>query len=104
MVVVFLNCFLRSPGWLFHDNQSDRIPLIPIYTIVDEMHYVAYVRYLRQHIIKNLNLNIKSMDINVPCLDVSSGLAKHPKKYKLVNNFFEKYTDSKLPDSLANKE
>jgi endonuclease/exonuclease/phosphatase family metal-dependent hydrolase len=105
MVVVFLNCFLRSPGWLFHDNQSDRIPLIPIYTIVDKNAICGLCEVFGATYNKKLELEYKKYGHKyVSCLDVSSGLAlAYPKKYKLVNNFFEKYTDSKLPDSLANK-
>ena len=105
MVVVFLNCFLRSPGWIFHDKQSQRIPLIPKYTILNKDTIVGLCEVFGNKYCTKLAIEYNKYNYNFAApQDTSSGLAlAYPKNYELISNKFEAYTDSKLPDSLANK-
>jgi len=105
MVVVFLNCFLRSPGWIFHDKQSKRIPLIPQYTIQDNDTLIGLCEVFGDRYCKKLAAEYKKYNYSFTnACDTSSGLAfAYPKNYKLISNTFKAYEDSKLPDSLVNK-
>jgi endonuclease/exonuclease/phosphatase family metal-dependent hydrolase len=105
MGIVFLNCFLRSPKWIFFDQQSDRISLIPKYTIVDQNTLIGLCEVFGKSFGKKLEAEYQKHRYNFKqATDASSGLAiAFPKKYKLQYEHFVKYNDSKLPDSLANK-
>jgi endonuclease/exonuclease/phosphatase family metal-dependent hydrolase len=105
MVVVFFNCFLRSPGWLFHDNQSERIKLIPKYTILNNNTLIGLCEVFGKHYGKRLAAEYKKYKYNFfQPKDTSCGLAiAFPNTYELVTYVFHPYKDSKLPDSLANK-
>lgn len=105
MVVVFLNCFLRSPGWLFHDKQSQRIELIPKYTILDNNTIIGLCEVFGNHYGKQLKTIYNKHNYNfIQARDTSSGLAiAFPDTYKLVLNGFIVYKHAKFPDNLANK-
>lgn len=105
MGIVFLNCFLRSPSWLFHDKQSKRIPLIPPHTIIDNNTLIGLCEVFGDKFGHKLSDEYKRYDYNFARpSDTSSGLAiAYPTKYKLIVNNFTPYTDAKLPDSLVNK-
>jgi len=106
MGIVFLNCFLRSPGWIFHDSQDDRIKLIPYYTIMDNKTLIGLCEVFGSTYGTQLkNLYAKYNYTFVQAKDKSSGLAfVYPNQYvDLIDHTFEKYRDSKLPDSLVNK-
>lgn len=105
MGIVFLNCFLRSPSWLFHDKQSKRIPLIPQHTIIDNNTLIGLCEVFGDKFGLKLSNEYKSYNYKfAQPSDTSSGLAlAYPATYKLIFNKFTPYSDAKLPDSLVNK-
>lgn len=107
MDLVFLNCYLRSPGWLFRDDQKERIKMIPAATIqnkkticgLSEVFGHTYINDLTNQY-KKYNFNLLSPKTN------SSGLAIAycMDQYEPVGNvIFEKYVVSAWPDNMAKK-
>jgi len=104
-MVLFLNCFLRSPRFFFHDDHAKRIKLIPKYTISAKNTICGLAEVFGNTNCKELSNEYRKHKYNfVAAHDTSSGLAlAYNNSYELVDHFFEPYKSRKLPDSLVNK-
>ena len=107
MDVVYLNCYLRSPGWLFKNNQSKRIKMIPLVTINNNKTICGLAEVFGNTYTSELAAQYKKHNFNLLSPNTkSSGLAIAycGDQYEIVGNvIFEKYHDRAWPDNLANK-
>lgn len=104
MKLVFLNCFLR-PGILFHDKQSERIKMIPEYTIQDNRTIIGLCEVFTNRHHRKLQKEFNDYGYELIEDDYFSGLglAYNPKYFRLLRKVSETYSSSKMPDSFSQK-
>ena len=111
---IFLNTFLRSPSFIFLDNQYKRIPYIPPYTIrfsrnknyptcigLSEVFGSFNIRKLSEEYSKyGYSLLVPNSQILVGS---GLGFVYSERDIKVLSTHFEEFADSSFPDSMSMK-
>lgn len=104
MDVVFMNCFLRWPNFIFHDKQTSRIKLIP-QLMIEKSSTICCFAEVFDGWNDKLSNEFGKYNFKMDSVKKNSGLAIafNPEFYKIKSRNFMKFYKKKFPDSLVKK-